>query len=84
MKWKPQRGVDLICRKHGATAVIVGECGPSDARQFEVTCKGNGRRTSCRHHQYASKPQVEGILKAHPDCALREYRPNAWEALFED
>ena len=84
MKRKPERGIDLICQKHGETAAVVGACAPSDKQKFEVTCKGSGRRKSCRHHEYASEKQVAGILRAYPACDAREYQPDPWKALFED
>ena len=83
MKRKPKRGIELICPKHGAAAMLVQGCSPTDKHSFEVTCKGGGGRRKCSHHEYASDKQVEGIIRAHPGCNAREYQVSAWDILFE-
>jgi hypothetical protein len=77
-KYKRKRGIDLICPKHGAEAMRIDELGPTEKHSFEVTC-----RKRCPHHEYASDKQVEGILRAYPDCDAREYQQSAYDSLFE-
>lgn len=85
MRLKRKRGVELICPKHGAKALVIRGCGPHADHPYIVGCKGKtpGGRRTCQYYQYVSENQVSGIRRAHPNCDAEDFKESSFDALFE-